>query len=46
LGSCELPDRHPDLPGVLVIGASVAVADQLEALAGGLEAGPARATPD
>jgi uroporphyrin-III C-methyltransferase/precorrin-2 dehydrogenase/sirohydrochlorin ferrochelatase len=34
LGSCELPEHHPTLPGVLVIGASVAVADQLEALAG------------
>ncbi|MGZ6071922.1 MAG: uroporphyrinogen-III C-methyltransferase [Myxococcaceae bacterium] len=33
LGSCDLPERHPTLPGVLVIGASVGVADQLEALA-------------
>jgi uroporphyrin-III C-methyltransferase len=32
LGSCDLPDLHPTLPGVLVIGASVAVADQLAAL--------------
>jgi uroporphyrin-III C-methyltransferase / precorrin-2 dehydrogenase / sirohydrochlorin ferrochelatase len=32
LGACELPDLHPDLPGVLVIGATVAVAGQLEAL--------------
>ena len=34
LGGCELPDLHPSLPGVLVIGASVAVAAQLEALGG------------
>lgn len=47
LGSCMLPELHPDLPGVLVIGASVAVADQLEALvaptsrtAGRVGAGP------
>ncbi len=33
LGSCALPDQNPDLPGVLVIGASVAIAGQLEALA-------------
>ncbi len=33
LGGCELPALHPELPGVLVIGASVAVAGQLEALA-------------
>ncbi|HZX42324.1 MAG TPA: uroporphyrinogen-III C-methyltransferase [Myxococcaceae bacterium] len=48
LGSCGLPDQHPDLPGVLVIGASVAVAGQLEALAAsrGHDAGRARATPD
>ena len=32
LGSCELPDLHPTLPGVLVIGASVGVAGQLESL--------------
>ena len=32
LGACELPDLHPDLPGVLVVGASVGVAGQLEAL--------------
>jgi siroheme synthase len=32
LGGCELPERHPDLAGVLVIGASVAVAGQLEML--------------
>ena len=30
LGACELPERHPALAGVLVIGASVAVASQLE----------------
>ncbi|MFL5379709.1 MAG: uroporphyrinogen-III C-methyltransferase [Myxococcales bacterium] len=35
LGSCDLPDRHPDLPGLLVIGRAVGVADQLEAIAGG-----------
>ena len=48
LGSCELPDQHPGLPGVLVIGASVAVADQLERLTGPGErpAGRARATSD
>jgi len=33
LGECTLPERHPGLPGVLVIGAPVAVADQLQALA-------------
>jgi uroporphyrin-III C-methyltransferase / precorrin-2 dehydrogenase / sirohydrochlorin ferrochelatase len=32
LGGCDLPEHHPTLPGVLVIGASVGVADQLEAL--------------
>jgi uroporphyrin-III C-methyltransferase / precorrin-2 dehydrogenase / sirohydrochlorin ferrochelatase len=32
LGTCELPRLHPSLPGVLVVGASVAVAAQLEAL--------------
>jgi hypothetical protein len=30
-----LPDRHPELPGLLVIGQAVGVADQLEAIAGG-----------
>jgi uroporphyrin-III C-methyltransferase len=35
LGTCDLPDRHPDLAGVLVVGASVAVAGQLEMLGGG-----------
>ncbi len=34
LGTCDLPERHPTLAGVLVIGASVAVADQLETLGG------------
>ncbi|HZJ52786.1 MAG TPA: uroporphyrinogen-III C-methyltransferase [Myxococcaceae bacterium] len=34
LGACELPDQSPNLPGVLVVGASVAVAAQLEALGG------------
>jgi siroheme synthase len=33
LGACDLPARHPDLAGLLVIGATVAVADQLAALA-------------
>jgi siroheme synthase len=33
LGACDLPDRHPDAPGILVIGAVVEVAAQLEALA-------------
>jgi len=32
LGRCHLPEAHPTLPGVLVIGASVGVAEQLEAL--------------
>jgi len=32
LGSCDLPDLHPGLPGVLVVGASVGVAGQLESL--------------
>ncbi|HUM12064.1 MAG TPA: uroporphyrinogen-III C-methyltransferase [Myxococcaceae bacterium] len=43
LGSCPLPDQHPQLPGVLVIGASVAIADQLQALGGGGETGRTRA---
>ena len=34
LGSCELPERHPGQPGVLVIGKTVALADRLESLAG------------
>ena len=33
LGGCDLPDRFPDSPGLLVIGATVAVADRLDALA-------------
>jgi uroporphyrin-III C-methyltransferase / precorrin-2 dehydrogenase / sirohydrochlorin ferrochelatase len=33
LGTCDLPDRYPDCPGLLVIGATVAVAEQLEAFA-------------
>ena len=33
LGACELPELYPDFPGLLVIGATVAIADQLEALA-------------
>jgi uroporphyrin-III C-methyltransferase/precorrin-2 dehydrogenase/sirohydrochlorin ferrochelatase len=32
LGACSLPTQHPDSPGLLVIGASVAVAAQLESL--------------
>jgi uroporphyrin-III C-methyltransferase/precorrin-2 dehydrogenase/sirohydrochlorin ferrochelatase len=32
LGRCQLPDLHPDLPGVLVVGATVAVAERLEEL--------------
>jgi uroporphyrin-III C-methyltransferase/precorrin-2 dehydrogenase/sirohydrochlorin ferrochelatase len=32
LGACELPDLYPDSPGVLVIGETVAIAEQLEAL--------------
>jgi uroporphyrin-III C-methyltransferase len=33
LGACELSELYPGLPGLLVIGATVAVAGQLEALA-------------
>lgn len=33
LGACDLPERHPGLPGVLVIGAAVDVATRLESLA-------------
>jgi uroporphyrin-III C-methyltransferase len=33
LNACDLPERHPDLPGILVIGAVVLVAQQLEAVA-------------
>ena len=32
LGACALPQLHPDAPGLLVIGAAVSVAAQLEAL--------------
>jgi uroporphyrin-III C-methyltransferase/precorrin-2 dehydrogenase/sirohydrochlorin ferrochelatase len=32
LGACSLPTHHPDSPGLLVIGAPVAVAAQLESL--------------
>ena len=32
LGACALPDQHPDSPGLLVVGATVAVAAQLESL--------------
>ena len=32
LGACELPELHPDAPGLLVIGAAVSVAAQLESL--------------
>lgn len=32
LGAGTLPDLHPDLPGVLVVGATIAVAEQLDAL--------------
>jgi len=32
LGDCPLPDLHPEAPGLLVIGAAVSVAAQLEAL--------------
>ena len=35
MGTCELPELHLDSPGVLVIGATVAIAEQLEALAAG-----------
>jgi uroporphyrin-III C-methyltransferase / precorrin-2 dehydrogenase / sirohydrochlorin ferrochelatase len=33
LGKCDLPALHPDSPGILVIGAVVSVAAQLESLA-------------
>ena len=33
LGACELPDLHPDLPGLLVVGSTVAIAGQLETFA-------------
>lgn len=36
LGGCELPELYPELPGMLVIGATVAVAGQLEALTASL----------
>jgi siroheme synthase len=32
LGACALPDLHPEAPGLLVIGAAVSVAAQLEVL--------------
>jgi uroporphyrin-III C-methyltransferase / precorrin-2 dehydrogenase / sirohydrochlorin ferrochelatase len=35
LAGCELPARHPTLPGVLVIGATVSVADRLDSRATG-----------
>jgi uroporphyrin-III C-methyltransferase / precorrin-2 dehydrogenase / sirohydrochlorin ferrochelatase len=44
LGACELPERHSSLAGVLVIGASVAVAGQLETLGGPSPAGTLGAT--
>jgi uroporphyrin-III C-methyltransferase/precorrin-2 dehydrogenase/sirohydrochlorin ferrochelatase len=34
LGACDLPDRHPGLAGVLVVGATVAVAGRLDTLGG------------
>jgi siroheme synthase len=33
LGKCELPELYPESPGLLVIGATVAVAEQPEAFA-------------
>ena len=35
LGACTLPDLNPDSPGLLVIGDTVAIADQLDALSAG-----------
>ncbi len=35
LGKCELPELHPESPGLLVIGATVTVADELEKLRAG-----------
>ena len=32
LGACDLPDLHPDSPGILAVGAVVAVAEQLDTL--------------
>ncbi|MGZ6125274.1 MAG: hypothetical protein ACXWLR_09975 [Myxococcales bacterium] len=31
IDGCALPDLHPDSPGILVIGATVAIADRLKA---------------
>jgi uroporphyrin-III C-methyltransferase len=44
LGACELPDLYPESPGLLVIGATVAIADQLEALTAGRHAKTAQLT--
>jgi uroporphyrin-III C-methyltransferase len=35
MGACDLPELYPDLPGLLVIGATVAIADRLRALGAG-----------
>jgi|GraSoiStandDraft_24_1057298.scaffolds.fasta_scaffold297705_2 uroporphyrin-III C-methyltransferase / precorrin-2 dehydrogenase / sirohydrochlorin ferrochelatase len=32
LGACELPDLYPESPGLVVIGATVAIAERLDAL--------------
>jgi len=45
LGACELPEMYSDLPGLLVIGATVAVAEQLEALAIGQVSYPRASQP-
>ena len=47
LGACPLPAQHPESPGLLVIGASVAVAAQVEAAAAEarLAASPIKASP-
>ena len=41
LGACTLPELHPGLPGVLVIGASVGIAAELEARASAARRGRA-----
>ena len=45
LGACELPEMYSDLPGLLVIGATVAIAEQLEALAVGQVSYPRASKP-
>jgi uroporphyrin-III C-methyltransferase/precorrin-2 dehydrogenase/sirohydrochlorin ferrochelatase len=42
LSTCSLPDELPDAPGILVIGAAISVASQLETLAAAPERAAAR----